>query len=449
MSRIPFFAVTVPAAQGRDSQSEPSTPPPSPTEVKADFLSLISKLFDKPKPGATDLQTPAETKPAPADPELVEETKTASVETLPTVPPDKTKKKIAADDTLSPAITATIMAMQAPPVLPPVEKRLVPAREEAALKIVPDQAERPVLAAASQSAATSTPPAAPAPVPPGKPEKPEPVFAKAELPATPAASPDTSPPKLPAAVELPLTPVMPLDGTSDALSKNRMKFVAEKKEIAGGATQKVPTVTSSKADAATVITTSAIDPVAAPGQKNGWSQAFVVLDWPNKQTEWTVPVAGGTTAAALPLDRPSVQVERVAQMVSDQAMTFRQTGASNLAVSLKVDAHTEIFLQLTTHDGQIQASLRYERGSGAGLDSHWDELQQSLARQNVQLLPREDKVQPTGASLSNFDQSSSNPQRQARDLRQELPETVTVKPISAATKTKTQTVSRQGWESWA
>ena len=74
-------------------------------------------------------------------------------------------------------------------------------------------------------------------------------------------------------------------------------------------------------------------------------------------------------------------------MISREVTMVRQSGAQALAVTLKVDAHTSLFLQLTNHNGQIEASVRCEKGSAAGLDTHWGELQESLARQNVQLLP--------------------------------------------------------------
>ena len=121
----------------------------------------------------------------------------------------------------------------------------------------------------------------------------------------------------------------------------------------------------------------------------------------------------------------AVQVERVAQLVSQEVFMVRQSGANALAVSLKVDSQTELFLQLTSHNGQIQASLRCDRGNVEGLDSHWAELQQSLARQNVQLMPFDNRTAPSGAALFTqssgnvasrpFDQSSQDRQSQFRD----------------------------------
>ena len=89
---------------------------------------------------------------------------------------------------------------------------------------------------------------------------------------------------------------------------------------------------------------------------------------------------------------PATQAERVEHLVNQEVILVRQSGANSLAVSLKVDPQTELFLQITNRDGQIQASVRCERGNVEGLNSHWGQLQDSLAKQNVQLLPLEDKI---------------------------------------------------------
>jgi hypothetical protein len=146
-----------------------------------------------------------------------------------------------------------------------------------------------------------------------------------------------------------------------------------------------------------------------------------------------------------PLDQAAAQVERVAQMVNQEVLSLRQSGASTLAVSLKVDAHTELFLQVSNHNGQIAASIRCERGNLNGLDGHWGDLQESLARQNVQLLPLEVKA---SANTSSFDSANQNQPREARELPQATTAPAAAKAV-AANKPKTKTNTRRGWESWA
>jgi len=117
-------------------------------------------------------------------------------------------------------------------------------------------------------------------------------------------------------------------------------------------------------------------------------------------------------------------------------------------------------LQLTSHNGQIEAAVRWERGSVAGLENHWKDLQESLARQNVHLLPLENKFSPrtpafspasNTASTPTFNQSAQNPQRQTREARRDSTVAGAVKPVpsTATTRSATRTGTRQGWESWA
>ena len=159
------------------------------------------------------------------------------------------------------------------------------------------------------------------------------------------------------------------------------------------------------------------------------------------------------------MESPASQIERVAHLVGQEVLMVRQSNANALAVSLKVDTHTELFLQLTNHDGQVQASLRCERGNIDHLGEHWTELQQSLARQNIQLMPLEDKAARVAAAAVTpaagnvvarpFDQSPQNRQQQLRDSQGETPAARVTATGRVSGKTKTNNRSRQGWETWA
>lgn len=237
-----------------------------------------------------------------------------------------------------------------------------------------------------------------------------------------------------------------------------MKFAAEKNEIAGRAVQKLP-------DAAAVgdFSDALIGKVSAksdsdlPGHTKDSFDPNLLFDL-SANSNMTDLMQAKLVEKTQSSDTAAAQVERVAHLVNQEVLSVRQSGANSLAVSLKVDAHTELFLQLTNHDGQIQASVRCERGNIEGLGSHWGELQQSLARQNVQLMPLEDKIVSRNTTLNtpsettfsrNFDQSSQNPQRRTREPQDE-PSLAGVTGLTLTSpKTKTNNRSRQGWESWA
>jgi hypothetical protein len=158
------------------------------------------------------------------------------------------------------------------------------------------------------------------------------------------------------------------------------------------------------------------------------------------------------------------QAERVFRMVSQEVVMIKQSGASSLAVSLKVDAHTELFLQLTDHDGQMQAAIRIERGNAAGLAEHWGQLQESLGRQNVQLLPLEERANTRHSTHNPFSNNAgSTPQGQQEHARShraqqqfadDAPATTgrsgkSSRGTATKSKNKTKIPDPDGWESWA
>jgi ABC-type uncharacterized transport system involved in gliding motility auxiliary subunit len=111
-------------------------------------------------------------------------------------------------------------------------------------------------------------------------------------------------------------------------------------------------------------------------------------------------------------------------------------------MALRLDSNTRLFLQLTTNNGHVQASVRCERGQFAPEEAQWAQLQQSLARQNVELLPM------TGGSNLNFQQPSGEHSRQPA-LREDWAAAGAAVSPAQPRKQKEQNRSRKNWESWA
>ncbi len=251
---------------------------------------------------------------------------------------------------------------------------------------------------------------------------------------------------------------VPTDGMDAALNKQRMKFAAEKNEIAGRAVQKLPDASSvdGLASDLNVKASAKSDSDLSRHTKDSFDPNLLIdLSAKSSMTDLMQAKLADKTPSA---DTAAAQVERVAHLVTQEVITVRQSGANSLAVSLKVDSHTELFLQLNNHDGQMQASIRCERGNIDTLGSHWGQLQESLARQNVELLPLEDKGSfrnstfnppSDNASSRAFDQSSQNQQRPAREPHEELSLAGVSGVSRSSRKTTTNKSSRQGWESWA
>jgi hypothetical protein len=235
-----------------------------------------------------------------------------------------------------------------------------------------------------------------------------------------------------------------------------MKSASQKNEIAGSAAQKLPpdrqlVAATARADEAIPAARIRIpahfsDPAESAAQ-------WMVMDTTAKGAAPTLTtnVAGGGAPS------PG-RLEQVERMITREVVMVRQSGAQALSVSLKVDARTSLFLQLTSHHGQIEASVRCERGDAGALGAHWGQLQESLARQNVQLLPLEDKsfaARPfSDAPAENPKNFQDGPPAQHPPPRPPAPEKG--KPsddaMSAAvelTKSKNKPRHTHGWEKWA
>ncbi len=256
------------------------------------------------------------------------------------------------------------------------------------------------------------------------------------------------------------TPETDFNGIGAALSDQRMKFAGQMNESAGRTVQKLPRTPGTRDGQTVLDAVNGAKPVS-----NGFSRKEEITILPP-----SIPSSAETTFGNLRADGNTLletsndagqlanRVERVAHLVAQEAAMVRQSGSMSLAVSLKVDPHTELFVQLTSHDGQIQASLRCERGSLAGLDGHWGQLQDSLARQNVQLLPLQDKnfSRPSFAGSNadagesrDFGKSSQNQQPPARDGLAELLPAETVGAPARSRRSGSRNAGRQGWETWA
>jgi len=266
-------------------------------------------------------------------------------------------------------------------------------------------------------------------------------------------------------------------GTRGALSGQEMKSGLQKNEFAaadltaskatapsGGTTARSSVSTATSSASAPSKTAPASDGLNNPAGGSASNNFGSKLDsTPLPSSALTADLAGkasansidaGREVAAAPApDRSAAQAERVGTFVSQQVLLVRQSSANNLAVSLKLDSQTELNLQLTKQNGQIEAAVRLERGDIPGLGNHWKDLQESLARQNVQLLPLENRSsgRPSSFQQSSQDASTSqqSPQHSPRQGRGQQAEPATVNTTSSAPGATARSASRQGWETWA
>jgi len=236
-----------------------------------------------------------------------------------------------------------------------------------------------------------------------------------------------------------------------------MKSAAQKNEIAGSAAQKLPPdgpSVAAPAGAEEAIPAPKIRIVADFSDPKEFAAQWMVVDATAKgeaAPTLTTNVAGGGAPS------PG-RLEQVERMITREVVMVRQSGAESLSVSLKVDARTSLFLQLTNHPGGIEASVRCEQGDARALDAHWGQLQESLARQNVHLLPLEDKTFPASPSSGaaaetpkNFQdgQPARHPPPHPHAPEREKPSDDAIKAAVGLTKSKNKPRYYHGWEKWA
>jgi hypothetical protein len=236
-----------------------------------------------------------------------------------------------------------------------------------------------------------------------------------------------------------------------------MKSASQENEIAGSLAQKLPP------DPQTASATAGADEAIPAARLNLPADS---TDPKETAAPWMMVDTTAPGAAALTLTANvaaegaalSGRIEQVERLISREVVMVRQSGAEALAVSLKVDPRTSLFLQLTNHHGQIEAAVRCESGDAGALGAHWTQLQESLARQNVQLLPLQNKPFPAGPSPDGPAQASGNFQdgQPARQQPPPPPGPETEKPSDDAmnaavgiTKSRNKPHRHPGWEKWA
>jgi hypothetical protein len=298
----------------------------------------------------------------------------------------------------------------------------------------------------------------PPPPPPDPATAPNPADLAPSKDILPPDQPSLSPDGIQALIRNPQSAIRnPSDGTPVAINGQRMKTASQKNDFAGSAAQKLPP------DSLTAPATAGAD-AAMPEAKIRIPADF--SDPKESAAQWMVleTTAAGAPAATLTTNvaggsaPSSLRLAQVERMIDREVLMVRQSGAESLAVSLKVDSQTSLFLQLTNHHGQIEASVRCERGDAGALDAHWGQLQDSLARQNVQLLPLQDRSAsskpsfepPSGSAVNSQDRPSGQNQPPPHPGKEtEPPSDDAMNAAVGLTKSKNKPRHIHGWEKWA
>jgi hypothetical protein len=265
------------------------------------------------------------------------------------------------------------------------------------------------------------------------------------------------------------SPAMP--GTSAVLEEPAGTSTAEQ------ASRMDSTTNSEQPNASTGREASALDessvtasPSSALSQSDGDAMDFSARSL--LATEWQTgrPVSSSDRSAPesvgeAPSTDAAAMVERISGLVSREAGLVRQHGSDSMAVVLRPDADTELYVHFARRDGQIEATVRCERGDAHLLGAWWGQLQESLAQQKVRLGPlQESPSNPSHFNLSAGAHSSADggEHRSPRQTPHD-PQSMDEWPVPASSSSSDSvhrrgrggsrhrrlTTSRPGWETWA
>ena len=160
----------------------------------------------------------------------------------------------------------------------------------------------------------------------------------------------------------------------------------------------------------------------------------------------------GTHAA--PRTQDSIQTA-----ILDQVVQIKQIRAQELAVVVKTDQGTELFLHLRQHNGQVEVQARCEQGDTRLMREQWGELQSALARHGISLaslnepsssrLASSNTPSPQQRPATDDAGSRRQPRHPSKTTLKDLPMVGSVtEPLKPRTARGVAT-SRRGWESWA
>ena len=263
-------------------------------------------------------------------------------------------------------------------------------------------------------------------------------------------------------------------GISAARQESRVESTTSSKQPAGKDFSFAEALPAGGREAATRQAPGALEalPAAAaePSRDEGGTLNFSTRNL--SATEWQAerPVSSSERPAS---DSPNGRtvdttgtVERISKLVLGEAALIKQHSSDSMAVVLRPDAETELFVHLTQRNGQIEATVRCERGDLQHLGVLWGQLQESLAQQKVRLAP----LQGSPSNQSNFNQpAGADPNGSGhggRSQREGPPppdkQFMDEWPVPASSSTdpahvrgrggsrhRRLTTSRPGWETWA
>ena len=221
------------------------------------------------------------------------------------------------------------------------------------------------------------------------------------------------------------------NGTVAAKIERSMDKRLEQNQFAGSPEQKLPPGgKSAPATEVRPLIERAIESVreAALERPDRGLKAFaegLAVPGASGQTATSAPATGSVEGSAGSNTANAVRTaEQVLQNLTREVAQFKRFNSESMAVVLKPDANTEIFLHMVTTNGRVEIQARFERGDFTALNGHWAQLQQTLSQQGVRLSSLQEgfnqpSAQQQNSGSSEWGHSQMNQGRQRQPGREE------------------------------
>jgi hypothetical protein len=180
----------------------------------------------------------------------------------------------------------------------------------------------------------------------------------------------------------------------------------------------------------------------------------------NLSTDFGSPAPTLSNARATSEPRLSLtpeQIDRLSRSLSREIVFINKSDLASLSVVIRPDPRTELSVQFHRRNGEIEATIRCDRGNQELWQQHWPELQSLLADKSVRLLPLEEpRPTPLDRTLTDNPDTSSHSEKRSQPDLPEHPAAANRWPITdsgnrpdlepMAHSTRLQ---HNGWETWA
>ncbi len=158
---------------------------------------------------------------------------------------------------------------------------------------------------------------------------------------------------------------------------------------------------------------------------------------------------------------PSETLRAMQETILHHSLDLKRVGAEALAITVRPDSATELFLHVRKQDGNVVVHVQCEQGNLQEMQSHWNQLSSSLADRGIRLAPLNEPPPASTPSSGGRGLPGDTPQnsgwfnqgrgfsRRQTEALEDLPMVGSVTEPLRRRGQRHGGGSKRGWESWA